>query len=224
MATYPPIPKVTDSKSDKYVWPIETDKEEFNSDDTATKNLFHVDYLKQNFNDFARSNLFKVNFIIPETFQKDYIFSANDRVEQVEMTAKTCNIPNFEMGRLEIKRMGQRIIIPSTMNLGDCQFTFICDDNYKQRKFLHSWFHKIVYNNDLNVYRKLANLNYCTMQIFQLDNKFNVTFGVQLSHCWPSSIGEIQFSQDSENQVTDFPASFAYSTYEILSPESDTKE
>lgn len=190
------------------------------SDETSRKQ-FHVDYLKDTFRDFARSNLFKVEIFLPKELQAKSNFMSISKTNMVEMSAKTANIAAFDMGKYEIKRMGQRIILPSITNTGECQLTFMSDDNYTQRKLLHSWLNSLVYNTDYNTYKQVMWLEQCKMRIYQLDNKFNVIFGIQLNHCWPSSIGEIQLSQDSENQITEFPATFAYSTYNILTTEMD---
>jgi hypothetical protein len=208
----------------KYRWPQAVDPEQFRDESAVTKNIFHVDYLKTHFRDFARSNLFKVEFNLPPALQDSYNFICKEATNRVEMTAKSINIPAWDVSKQEIKRMGQRLILPATMNTGECQGTFFSDDNYSQRKFLHSWFNHIIYDYDTNSYRRMTNLIPCTMRVYQLDNKFNVVFGIQLNHCFPTSIGEIQFSHDSENQVTEFPVTFAYSTYEILTPDKDNKD
>lgn len=205
--------------AEKQAWPTPVDPYTYRDDSSINKNLFHVDYLRNNFRDFARSNLFKVEFTLPNTTLK---FLDKDVIQKVEMTAKSINIPAYDMLKQEVKRMGQRVILPATMNTGECQVTFISDDEYKQRKFLHSWFHNLIYNYETNVYRPvMSGADGCVIRIFQLDNKFNVIFGIQLDNCWPSSVGEIQLSQDSENQIAEFPASFAYSTYKIMTPEAD---
>lgn len=211
----------TDTTDKTPVWPIDVDGEHYKGERYVKGNVFHIEYLKNHYRDFARSNLFKVEFILNNEVTKNFSFLSTDRTERVEMTAKSVNIPAYDMGRQEIKRMGQRIVLPSTMNTGECQMTFISDDNYDQRKFLHSWIKNFSYDYDYNVYRPVMGLVRSTIRIFQLDNQFNIVFGVQLNHAWPTSVGEIQLSQDSENQISEFPTTFAYSTYQIISPEPD---
>jgi hypothetical protein len=118
--------------------------------------------------------------------------------------------------------MGQRLYLPASQNYGDLQFTMLSDDYYSQRKFLHSWMKHMVYDSDRNTYSPTSYLANSTIKVLELDNRFNVVFGVELTHVWPSSIGEIQLSQDSENQLVEFPVVFAYSQYKILSPEEET--
>lgn len=217
----PPAPKSTTEDQAKYAWPFGVDRKQFES--LKTRKAFHVDYLTTHFRDFARSNLFKVEFNLSPEIQNKYDYISISNNEKTEFTAKTFNIPAYDMGKHEIKRMGQRIILPSTMNTGECQATFYCDDNYTQRKYLLSWFRTHVYDYDRNTYRKVASLHSSKITVYQLDNQFNIVMGFRLNHAWPTSIGEIQFSHDSENQITEFPATFAYSTYEILSPDADIK-
>ena len=222
---YNPIPtaKVTEEKPSKTIWPENINRESFKDESYTKANVFHVDFLTSLYNDFSRSNLFKIEFDLVNEYQNNFEFISKGNQIKTEMMAKSFNMPSYDMGRQEIKRMGHRLLLPSTMNTGECQATFLCDDQYTQRKFLHSWFHKHVYDYDRSVYRKVAALKHCNIVVHQLDNKFNVVFSTKLKHAWPTSIGEIQLSHDSENQISEFPVTFAYSTYEILSPNADSK-
>jgi hypothetical protein len=99
--------------------------------------------------------------------------------------------------------------------------TLMCDDEYTQRKFLHSWLKHIVYDTDSNFYHKVTTTQLCKLIIRQLDNNFNTIFAAEFTGVWPHAIGEIQLSQDSDGQIVEFPATFCYSTYQILSDGTD---
>jgi len=217
----PPAPKTTTEDEASYRWPFNVEREQYQT--YKTNRAFHVDYLTSHFRDFARSNSFKVEFLLNREIASKSQFLSNDNNVKTEFMAKTFNIPAYDMGKHELKRMGQRIVLPATMNTGECQATFYCDDNYTQRKYLLSWFRSHVYDNDRNIYKKVDYLKSSKIFVYQLDNQFNVVMGIRLNHAWPTSIGEIQFSHDSENQITEFPVTFAYSTYDIISPDSDNK-
>ena len=189
------------------------------ADANASDKRYHVDFLKNAFNDFARPNLYKIEFVLP-TAANSFGYMSSDYIFKTEMTAKTVNIPAFDIGKLDIKRCGQHVSLPTTQNYGDVQLSLMCDDNYTQRKFLHSWMKHIIYDTDSNVYGKIHDILSCKMRIKQLDNQFNVIFAAEFNRVWPSSIGEIQLSSDSDSQIVEFPATFSYSTYTILTPEA----
>ena len=174
--------------------------------------LYHVDFLKAHFKDFARSNLYTVEFNLPNLNS----FSNDDKKVKVEMSAKTVNIPAFDIGKQEIKRMGQRFYLPASQVFGDIQMTLFCDSEYTQRYFLHDWIKTLIYNTELNNYQKISIARQATMKIIQLDNKFNPIFTTLYRYIWPTSISEIQLSYESDAQVVEFPVTFSFSTYKIL--------
>lgn len=171
--------------------------------------IFHVDYLKATFNDFARTNLYKVEFIFDKGTDVENFL-------KLELMAKTVNMPDFNIGTKEIKRMGQRLYLPATQNYGDIQMVFVCDDNYVQKKMLHNWLFKLIYNTDENTFLTSSNYGKFTTRILQLDNKYNIIFGIELGFCWPTSLGELQLSQESDAQISEFPVTFKFSTYTVL--------
>lgn len=182
---------------------------------------FHVDNLKSKFNDFARANLYKVSFELNQQIKSKYNFMSGENQEKTEMLAKSIDIPAFDIGRHELKRMGQRIFLPASQQYGDMQAIFVCDDDYTQRKFLQSWLKHLTYDTDNNMYASVRTIADCSMCIYQFDNKYNMIFGARFGGVWPSSIGNVQLSYDSDSQISEFPVTFSYSTYEILTTETD---
>lgn len=189
--------------------------------DTINERQFHVDYLLNTFSDFARPNMYKIEFEYNLGFSRDFDFLSEENKKRTEMTAKAVSIPAFDIGKQEIKRCGERLFIPTTQNFGDLQMTMMCDDNYTQRKFLHAWMKRIVYDTDYNIYQKVKMSQTSTIIIKQFDNKFNVVFAAVFRGAWPHSIGEIQLSFDSDSQIVEFPVNFCFSTYSILSNTQD---
>ena len=176
---------------------------------TDSSLIFHVDYLKATFNDFARTNLYKVEFIFDKaTVVPEFL--------KLELLAKSVNMPDFNIGTKEIKRMGQRLYLPATQNYGDIQMVFVCDDNYTQKKMLHNWLFQLVYNTDENTFPTSSNFGKFVTRILQLDNKFNIIFGIEFVFCWPTSLGELQLSQESDAQISEFPVTFKFSTYKVM--------
>jgi hypothetical protein len=171
--------------------------------------FFHVDFLKATFRDFARTNLYKVEFIFAD-------MKTNDDILKLELMIKSVNMPDFQIGSKEIRRMGQKISLPAVQNYGEVQMIVLCDDAFTQRKLLHNWIKDFIYDTEENTFHSMNNLKKFKTRIFQLDNKHNIIFGVEFDFCWPSSLGELQLSMESDSQITEFPVNLKYSTYTVL--------
>lgn len=216
-----PIPGVTKAIKDSNSWPGPTDNvegtiNEFSTEDRRVR--FHVDYLLNQVTDFARSNMYVIKFRTNSDISGGFLIDHN---EIISMTAKAVSIPAFNIGKLEIKRMGERLFIPTKQDLGEIQMTILCDDNMSQRKFLQSWMKHLVYDTDYNYYKKLDTVYSNTIEILQLDGNYNVVWGYEYNKVWPTSIGEIQYSHDSDTQITEFPATFCFSQCKVISNETD---
>lgn len=183
------------------------------SSDLQHQNIFHVNFLKDTFSDFARPNLYKIVFNISESSMGTKNFQISDKVI-TEQSAKSITIPNFEITKKVIKRMGYTFNVPSVRNFPDVTCSFTCDSDYTSRKFFHKWMELTSYNTNSNTYSN--NMLESSIDIFQLDNKFDVVFGVKLHNAWPSSIGEVQLSFESDSQIVEYPVNFTYSTYDIF--------
>ena len=218
-----PMPSVVQDNEKVDTWPLPENSSEFPIQYVEASELkqFHVDYLIDKFKDFARPNLYKVEFYYDERFLMKNDFLSEDNRTCTEMMARTINIPAYDIGKQEIRRCGARMFLPTNQNYGDIQMTMMCDDNYTQRKFLHAWMKRIVYDTDYNHYHKVNTLMKSKVIIKQFDNKFNTVFAAELGGAWPFSIGEVQLSQDSDAQIVDFPVNFCYSSYKILSNSAD---
>ena len=199
-------------------WPGDI-KHWYGTMETDINQMFHVDYLTAMFKDFSRPNMYRMEIELGSG--RFYEFTKDKNVSKVEMLAKSANMPNYEISKLEIRRMGVKIPLPASQSYGELQTVFISDDAQTQRKFLHAWMKHFVYDSDNNTYRKNANLLQNNIYLYQLDNNFEAVFGIKLEMCWPSLIGEIQYSHDSENQIVEFPVTFSYTSYEVVSITQD---
>lgn len=205
-------------------WPQSEAGESFStlfSDKVTGERIFHVDYLKSKFTDFARPNLYRIEFWLPESLTQDFDFLSAENKVKTEMMCKTSMFPQFEITRQEIRRMGMKVSLPAATNYGDLQVTIMADDQYTQRKFLHAWMKRLVYDTDNNYLRKISTTLSCKIRMYQLDNNFDVVMCAIFDNAWPTNLGEVQLSFDSDSQLIEFPVTFTYSTYTIETPEAD---
>jgi hypothetical protein len=165
---------------------------------------FHVDTLKDSFSDFARANLYSIEF---QTNVGDG--------KLVSMLCKNVTIPAYNVGKFEMMRMGERLHIPSKRELGEVQVTILCDNNFSQRKFLTDWIDTNVYSVIPNNIKSLSEVYNSSITITQLNNVFNPIVEYKYIKAFPTSIGEIQFGFESDAQITEFPAIFCFSEVEI---------
>lgn len=166
--------------------------------------MFHVDDLKNSFSDFARANLYQIEF-----------FTNVGDSKLLSMLCKNVTVPAYNVGKFELMRMGERLYIPSKRELGEVQVTILCDNDFSQRKFLTDWIDKNVYSVIPNNIKSLSEVYNSYLTVTQLDNVFSPIVEYKYTKAYPTSIGEIQFGYESDAQITEFPAVFCFSEVEI---------
>jgi len=58
------------------------------------------------------------------------------------------------------------------------------------------------------------------MEIFQLDQNNEITYGIKATEVYPTTIGGIEYSYDSSNQIATQAVSFEYRQWYNLTEES----
>lgn len=187
---------------------------------------FHIDNLRMNLRDLARPNMFMCRCIPPSPIRTSDKYTNSSKnsgfslIEDEFVTdlVKSTNIPSVEIGKIQISRMGNEIWVPGDSKFGDLSVTFYNDADLNVRSFFHQW-HIMYVNNyyeGVSSYYPLAMDG--TVIIEQLDNNFNVTYAIECRHAWPTTIGEIALSHETENSREEFQVTFAYSNYKIWTP------
>jgi len=111
-----------------------------------------------------------------------------------------------------------RQIVQSHDYAGTIAASFYLDSHLRERHYFEKWqkmavsttTHKANYYNDY----------IGSMEIYQLDVNNEVTYGIKATEVYPSTIGGIEYSYDSANQVATQAVSFEYRQWYNLTEES----
>jgi hypothetical protein len=177
---------------------------------SSNSNEFHVDFLKQQFRDIARPNLFKVKITPPPILNADW----NNKLA---VLAKSAVFPSIEIQNYEYERGGRILHIPSNkMNYGDMTITFYNDVDFNLRSLFNRWQRLAIYNWQKEVGSIPLMALDATVTVYQFDSSHRPVYGINIDNCWPKTISEIQLSQENTDQLEEFSVTFVFTTMNIL--------
>ena len=130
------------------------------------------------------------------------------------LLVKSTTLPERRINIAEVWYRGRKVQLRSEQeNSGEWECTAIDDDNMSLRKSMTKWFESIdsmrKTMNDYQNYMVFAN-------IYQLNVQGSAVFGVRLNNVFLSSIGSISFDDSSNDQLSEFSITFAYSEIQAL--------
>lgn len=97
--------------------------------------------------------------------------------------------------------------------------SFYCGTDMAERYFFEEW-QKVSYNPDtynVNYYKEYVG----ALEIYQLDEQDNRTYGIRLEEAFPKTIGEIAYGHASSNQINKVNIEFAYRHWRNLGTEPE---
>ena len=174
----------------------------------ASKADLGFDSLRQRLGYGARQNKYLVNLTTPSGISLDG--------KQILAFCKGAAIPSREMGICEIYIQGRKIPIPGDAEFaGTWDLTFYNDQTHALRKQFEIWIEKL--DSYFEHRRDFAGNAYWAdkFQISQLDAKDQTKEVAtwEFFHVFPSSISQVDFGADSNNQVSEFSITFTYAHY-----------
>ena len=95
--------------------------------------------------------------------------------------------------------------------------SFYCGSDLAERYFFEEW-QKITYNPDtynINYYKEYIG----SIEIYQLNEKDERTYGCKLEECFPVTIGALPYSHGSNNQIQKVSVEFAYRYWRNIATE-----
>ena len=108
--------------------------------------------------------------------------------------------------------------IASGFTYGDITAKFYCHNDYRERKFFETW-QRLAYNPQtfaMNYYDDYTG----TIQIYQLDQNGNRTYGCELVECFPKNIGDQALSGSQATSVQEVDVIFTYRYWKNLTDEA----
>ena len=108
--------------------------------------------------------------------------------------------------------------IASGFTYGDITAKFYCHNDYREKKFFETW-QRLAFNPQtfaMNYYDDYTG----TIQIFQLDQKGNRTYGCELVECFPKNIGDQSLMGAQSTAVQEVSVTFSYRYWKNLTDEA----
>ena len=103
-------------------------------------------------------------------------------------------------------------------SFGDVSAIFQCSSDMKEKKYIETW-QRLAFNPQtfaMNYYDDYTG----TIQIFQLDQKGNRTYGCELVECFPKNIGDQSLMGAQSTAVQEVSVTFSYRYWKNLTDEA----
>ena len=130
--------------------------------------------------------------------------------QQLTLHCNSISMPGHDLQAQDMQHGSApgRQIVQSHDYAGTIAASFYLDSHLRERHYFEQWqkmavsttTHKANYYNDY----------IGSMEIFQLDGNNEITYGIKATEVYPSTIGGIEYSYDSANQIATQAVSFEY--------------
>jgi hypothetical protein len=159
-----------------------------------------VNAFKGSFADFGRANRFKVQI---------------SRLDgsKMQFHCKSASLPGSVIEAIAVPYMGRQIKIAGDRTFEDWSITVMLDKTYKLRQDLYDWHEQInatIGNNgpgSVSAYKSDA-----TVQALNIDG--SVAGSYKFVGMFPTNVGAVEFSADSNNAISECAVTLAYDWYE----------
>ena len=155
----------------------------------------------------ARANKYRVSFTFPAGV------SGVTDLTDVDVLAKTATAPTREVGAIELWNQGRKLSIPGdTVFDGAWPVDFYLTENHQLRYDMIKWADACD-NYQTNKHTGNPGSIFADLRLEQLDSAGEVSAQYTLHNCYPQSIGEISYGDDSADTVAEFNITFTYSDW-----------
>jgi hypothetical protein len=167
----------------------------------------------------ARPSLFNVFMSVPAGIGID-----NVSVDKFRFVCKTAELPESNVGSIDIPYFGRKIKVAGERNFADWAVTVMNDEDFSVRSMFEAW------SNALN--RMVSNVrdpaiateNYkVDLEVLQYGKDGSTIRSYQLIGAFPTAIGAIGLNWESQNAIEEFGVNFAYDYWIPLTETSDKK-
>lgn len=152
-------------------------------------------------------------------FQKFGLTGLNIQ-ERLNFLCKRAELPGKSFNTSDQRTYGSFFKIPNVDSYTDITLTFIVGEKMQEKSFFDAWSYTIQdpETSDFNYVNDYAS----TVDIYQLDQQDNYTYGCRLYQCWPISMGQLTFDYDARNEYQVLPVTFTYRKWINLAINSQT--
>jgi hypothetical protein len=167
----------------------------------------------------ARPSLFNVFLSVPAGIGID-----NVSVDKFRFVCRSAELPPSSVSAIEIPYFGRRIKVAGERAFGSWSVNVMNDEDFSVRAMFEAWSNAI--NRMVSNVRDpaIANENYkVDLEIVQYGKDGTKIRSYQLIGAFPTTVGGIALSWDSQNAIEEFSVNFEYDYWVPLTETSDKK-
>ncbi len=133
------------------------------------------------------------------------------------LQCESTEFPGKSLVTHEVKVYGPTFKVPYQIQYSDASFTFLCTNDFYERKLFERWIEAIMPSDTNNLrFSKGVNTRYMSnIRIVQYDDFIKKIFAIELIDAFPVSISNqpLSWSEDNFHRVT---VQFAYQKYRVV--------
>lgn len=148
----------------------------------------------------------------------EYSRTSNSSLSRyLALQCETAELPGKTLQTADVKIYGPTFKVPYQTTYGDMSFTFLCTNDFFERKLFDRWMEAIHPSDTNNLrYPKGNNTRYlCNIKIVQYDEFIKQIYAVELIDAFPIGIAPQSLSWSEEN-FHRLQVSFAYQRYKVI--------
>jgi len=155
----------------------------------------------------------------PGGFLPDLFSNSTSEVRKISYYCETIDFPGRTLlTREDTSGYGpiRQVVYGETFE--DVAATFYLSNDHREQKFFYNW-QNITYSNDDDFATGYYAAYISNVDIYQLDEEDRRRIGIRLFEAYPKSIGTINVSYGSANQIAKLPVGFGYRYWRIIDGE-----
>ena len=157
----------------------------------------------------ARPNQFRVAVTFPTAIQNNFTGLAN---QEAQFVVRAASLPASGIQDIVVGFRGRPVHFAGEREFQPWNVSILNDTNFLMRNALEYWSNQIVNYDRTN--GRLRPIEYMTdLLVTQLDRDDKPLKTYIFYDAYPTNIGEIQLSFDSNNQIEEFPVQFVYNWF-----------
>lgn len=170
---------------------------------------FAVSDFKSAFRGGARPNLFKAFVTPPSSMDRRKQSAANT----FEYVCQTTSLPGDTVGIIEQPFMGRVYKIPGNRTFEDWTTTVVNDEDMNLRAMFEEW-SQLLGHSVTNVGSAINTVYASDLYVIQYNRLGNAVREYNFQHAWPSIIGPVELSWETNDAVETYDITWTYSWHE----------
>jgi hypothetical protein len=163
----------------------------------------------------GRANKYRVSFTFPSALDNKVDLA------DVDVLAKSASAPAKNIGQIDLWNQGRKLVIPGDTSFENTwDLSFYISEDHKLRFDMLKW-QNLCDNFHKNTHAGTPGAVMTSLKVEQLDSAGNPTAAYTIHNCFPTTVGEITYGDDSENTVTECSVTFSYTDFVVGSGEED---